>query len=65
MRVPKEFSGALFIKKVWNGSFIIHHKDEYFRTKEIQFYFCTEREAISAFRDEYNLKNKKLDRCYL
>ena len=42
MRVPKGFSGVLFIKKVWDGSFIIHHKDEYFRTKEIQFYFHTE-----------------------
>lgn len=65
MRVPKGFSGVLFIKKVWDGSFIIHHEDDYFRTKETQFYFCTEREAIRDFRADHNLKNKKLDRCYL
>lgn len=37
MKVPKGFSGILLIKKVWDGSFIIHYEDDYFRTKETQF----------------------------
>ena len=28
MRVPKGFSGILLIKKVWDGSFIIHYEDD-------------------------------------
>ena len=65
MRVPKGFSGLLLIKKVWDGSFIIHHEDDYFRTKETQFYFCTERQAINTFRINHDLRNKKLHKVYL
>ena len=34
MKVQKGFSGILLIKKVWDGSFIIHYEDDYYRTKE-------------------------------
>ena len=30
MKVPKGFSGILLIKKVWDGSFIIHYEDDYY-----------------------------------
>lgn len=33
MRIPKGFSGILLIKKVWDGSFIIHYEDDYFHEK--------------------------------
>lgn len=65
MRVPKGFSGILLIKKVWDGSFIIHYEDDYYRTKETQFYFHTERSAIQAFRRKYDLVRKRLHKCYL
>ena len=34
MRVPKGFSGILLIKKVWDGSFIIHYEDDYYHTHD-------------------------------
>lgn len=65
MRVLKGFSGILLIKKVWDGSFIIHYEDDYYRTKETQFYFHTERSAIQAFRRKHDLVRKRLHKCYL
>lgn len=65
MRVPKGFSGILLIKRVWDGSFIIHYEDDYYRTKEAQFYFHTKRSAIQAFRRKHDLVNKRLHKCYL
>ena len=34
MRVPKGFSGILLIKRVWDGSFIIHYEDDYTEQKK-------------------------------
>lgn len=65
MKVPKGFSGVLFIKKVWDGSFIIHYEDDFYRTEEAQFYFHTESSAIQAFRKKHDLSSKRLDKCYL
>lgn len=65
MRVPKGFSGILLIKRVWDGSFIIHYEDDYYRTKETQFYFHTKRSAIQAFRRKHGLVSKRLHKCYL
>ena len=64
MKVPKGFSGILLIKKVWDGSFIIHYEDDYYRTKEAQFYFHTERSAIQVFRRKHDLVSKRLHKCY-
>lgn len=65
MKVPKGFSGILLIKRVWDGSFIIHYEDDYYRTKETQFYFHTKRSAIQAFRRKHDLVSKRLHKCYL
>lgn len=65
MRVPKGFSAILFIKRVWDGSFIIHYEDDFFRTEETQFYFHTENSAVQTFRRKNGLSNKRLYKCYL
>ena len=47
MRVPKGFSGILLIKRVWDGSFIIHYEDD----------------EIKILRDIWDkLRNRRLNR---